>query len=485
MSGNSVKKNIAYNSCYNILVILIPFVLNPYVSRKLGAEGIGIYSFTLAVANYFKRASLLGNEKYGNRSIALVKENYAEKRNSFWSIYKVQFLFSLACILMYSLYLVLWNTRGVSSTIQLLFILSSTFDVSWFYFGQEKFKPVIILNTVFKLLYLITTFVFVNSQNDVNVYILLSALSYFLPSFLLFIYTLFTVTYVKSSYVDLVNVLKGTLVLFIPVIAVTVYKSMDKLMLGIMSSTAYENGIYENSEKILHVPIAVITAVSTVLMPRMTSLFYKKDDDGAKKYISLTVLYSSFIAMAATFGIIGISSIFTSVYWGKGFEECSLLLKLFSVSVPFMSLAEIIRTQYIIPNKLDSFYVQAVIIGAIINLLVNLALIPRYGAEGAVIGTIVAEASVCIFQLFKVRRFLPVTSYCLYYFKFIPPGLAMGVLLLFITEHVNYSIANLVISFIIGSILYFVFALIMLKLFDKHSFNQITGVTKKLINRKG
>lgn len=485
MSGNSVKKNIAYNSCYNILVILIPFVLNPYVSRKLGAEGIGVYSFTLAVANYFKRASLLGNEKYGNRSIALVKENYAEKRNSFWSIYKVQFLFSLACILMYSLYLVLWNTRGVSSTIQLLFIFSSTFDVSWFYFGQEKFKPVIFLNTVFKVLYLITTFVFVNSQNDVNVYIFLSALSYFLPSFLLFIYTLFTVTYVKSSYVDLVNVLKGTLVLFIPVIAVTVYKSMDKLMLGIMSSTAYENGIYENSEKILHVPIAVITAVSTVLMPRMTSLFYKKDDDGAKKYISLTVLYSSFIAMAATFGIIGISSIFTSVYWGEGFEECSLLLKLFSVSVPFMSLAEIIRTQYIIPNKLDSFYVKAVIIGAIINLLVNLALIPRYGAEGAVIGTIVAEASVCIFQLFKVRRFLPVTSYCLYYLKFIPPGLAMGVLLLFITEHVNYSIANLVISFIIGSILYFVFALIMLKLFDKHSFNQITGVTKKLINRKG
>ena len=485
MSENSVKKNIAYNSFYNILVILIPFVLNPYVSRKLGAEGIGVYSFTLAVANYFKRASLLGNEKYGNRSIALVKENNAEKRKSFWSIYKIQFLFSLACILMYSLYLVFWNTRGSSSTIQLLFILSSTFDVSWFYFGQEKFKPVILLNTIFKLLYLITTFVFVNSQNDVDVYILLSALSYFLPSFLLFIYTLFTVTYVKSSNLDLVNVLKGTLILFIPVIAVTVYKSMDKLMLGIMSSTAYENGIYENSEKILHVPIAVITAVSTVLMPRMTSLFNKKDEDGAKKYISLTALYSSFIAMAATFGIIGISSIFTSVYWGKGFEECSLLLKLFSVSVPFMSLAEIIRTQYIIPNKLDSFYVQAVIIGAIINLLVNLALIPRYGAEGAVIGTIVAEASVCIYQLFKVRRFLPVASYCLYFIKFIPPGLSMGVLLIIITNNLKYSIANLVLSFIIGLILYFVFALIMLKLFDNHSFNQITGATKKLINRKG
>ena len=345
MSGkNTVKRNIAYNTVYNILTIIIPLILSPYLARIIGAEGIGIYSFTLAMANYFKRTSLLGMEKYGNRSIALVKENDEDRKKAFWGIYKVQFICSVFCIAVYCLYLVFLDTRGLPSILQGIFVLSSLFDVSWYYFGNEEFKPVVIISSLCKIAYLLLTFILVNGKSDVNTYITLAALSYLVPNIFMFVLALFREQYTKNTQDELRSILKGTLVLFVPVIAVTVYKSMDKVMLGYMCENTSENGLYENAEKILHVPIAVISAVSTVLMPRMTRLYRDNNENAASSFIFLTMKYAAFMSIACACGLAGISVIFSNVFWGEEFAGCATLLIMFSISIPFMSYAEIIRT---------------------------------------------------------------------------------------------------------------------------------------------
>lgn len=333
---NTLKKNILYNSIYNIYIIIIPLVLSPYLSRTLGVAAIGIFSFTFAVANYFKRFSLLGMEKYGNRSIALVKNDNEKKRSSFWGIYKIQFVCSLFCLLVYFIYIAFFNKMGLTSIIQSLFILSAMFDVSWYFFGNENFKPVVIILLIFKTIYLILTFIFIKQSKDVNLYTFISAISYLLPNLIIFIIAVIKEKYISNTKEQLKLILRGTLLLFIPVIAVTLYKSMDKVMLGIICKTTFENGLYENAEKIIHVPISIIAAISTVMMPRMTQLYRDHKEEKAYKLIDNTIWYSSFVGIACSFGLFGISNIFANVFWGSDFSECGILLKLFSISVPFM-----------------------------------------------------------------------------------------------------------------------------------------------------
>ena len=476
----SIKTNIAYNSAYNLLTIIIPLMLSPYLSRVLGAEGLGIYSFTLAIANYFKRASLLGMEKYGNRSIAIVKDQDNDRRKAFWGIFKVQSICSIICLIAYILYLLFVDTQGIPSLLQTLFVISSLFDVSWYYFGNENFKPVVLVSSICKVAYLIFTFLLVKGKGDVYVYITLAALSFLIPNMVIFLGALVKEKYISNTADELRIILKGTFVLFIPVIAVTVYKSMDKVMLGFICETTYENGLYENAEKILHVPIAVISAVSTVLMPRMTRLYRDKDEKTASSFIMITMKYAAFMSISAACGLAGISNVFSVVFWGVDFSGCAILLRMFSISIPFMSFAEIIRTQFVIPNKQDKIYVFAVCIGAIVNLIVNALLIPSMGARGAVVGTIFAEGSVCIYQAIKVSEYLPLKKYIFEFIKYIPAGLVMYATTYYIGIILSYSVFSLILLVLIGVIEINLFVLLQIFCFDKNTWNGLVEFLNRL-----
>ena len=76
---NSIKKNLFYNSLYQILVVLTPLITSPYISRVLGANGLGIYSYSYTIANYFLIFAMLGVMNYGNRSIAKVRSDRSKR----------------------------------------------------------------------------------------------------------------------------------------------------------------------------------------------------------------------------------------------------------------------------------------------------------------------------------------------------------------------------------------------------------------------
>ena len=87
---SSIKKNFLYNSLYQILVMFIPLITTPYISRVLGAQGVGTYSYAYSIANYFVLFIMLGLNNYGNRTIARVRDNEEKLSKTFWSIYALQ-----------------------------------------------------------------------------------------------------------------------------------------------------------------------------------------------------------------------------------------------------------------------------------------------------------------------------------------------------------------------------------------------------------
>ena len=199
-----MKKNFIYNIIYQILIMILPLITVPYVSRKLGADGIGIYSYTYSIAYYFMIIAMLGLNNYGNRTIAKARDNKENVSKEFCSIYAMQLITSTLMIVSYYIYACIFNVKYRQITIlQSLYVISSMFDINWFYFGIEKFKLTITRNTLIKVLSLILIFSFVKTPNDVWKYTVILAGSTLGSNLILFSFLRKYVKFVKIDRKDI------------------------------------------------------------------------------------------------------------------------------------------------------------------------------------------------------------------------------------------------------------------------------------------
>ena len=137
----SVKKNFIYNLSYQILIMILPIITTPYISRIIGAEGIGIQSYTYSIANYFVLFAMLGVNNHGNRSIAMVRNNQKKLNKTFTSIYLIQATMSVIMIILYIIYIIFFTkSYKIIFAIQLIYIIGALFDINWFFLEWNNLK---------------------------------------------------------------------------------------------------------------------------------------------------------------------------------------------------------------------------------------------------------------------------------------------------------------------------------------------------------
>lgn len=452
-----MKKNFIYNILYQMLILIIPLITMPYVSRTLGADGIGIYSYTYSIAYYFMIIAMLGLNNYGNRTIAKVRDNKEELSKQFCSIYAFQLISSLIMIITYLIYVFAFNNQYKTiAIIQTMYVISSMFDINWFFFGIEKFKLTITRNTIIKLLSLVLIFIFVKTPNDVWKYTAILAGSTLFSNVVLFSFLRKYVKLVKVSKKDVFKHFKPCLVLFLPVIAVSIYKIMDKIMLGSMSIVK-EVGYYENAEKITQVPISIITALGTVMLPRVSNMLSNNQEEQVKKTISKTMPFIMFLTFPMVLGLILISKEFSILFFGNGFEKSGYLIQLLSITIVFLAWGNVIRTQYLIPKEMDKQYIISAFLGALVNFILNCIFIPIYQSVGACIGTIAAEFIVMFYQTFVVRKELPIKEYIMKSLPFLLKALIMFVLTFVMCKYITINgVYKLILQVIFAGFIYLI-----------------------------
>lgn len=454
MKQSSIKMNFVYQLLYDVLIMILPFFTSPYIARVIGAEGLGIYSYYSSIATYFVLFSVLGLKNYGNRTIARCRDNSEELNKTFSNLLCLHLLISLVCSVVYLGCALTSDSRErIYVLIMTLQVLSGMFDISWFYFGIERFKLTVSINTVIKFLNLFCVFTLVKSQADLWVYCLIMAAGTLLSQVALWFPLRKYVKFVAPSLRGMFVHLKPMLILFVPSIAVSLYKYMDKIMIGSVSSKI-QLGFYENAEKVINIPITVITSFGTVMLPKMSNMLAVKDQSESRRYLKVSMLYVMWMAYALAFGLAGVASVFAPVFWGTEFRLSGSIIIGLSITIPFMSFANVIRTQFLIPSGKDREFLVSVVSGAVVNLIINALLIPSMGSVGATIGTIAAEITVCIIQCFSVRKEIPLLSYFKQSVFFIAVGIVMMLLVHGIGIFVGETVIALFIQVICGGIVY-------------------------------
>lgn len=448
----SIKSNLLFNASYQVYAFLIGIIIRPYISRKLGVEGIGVYAYANSIANYFVIFALLGLANYGNRSIAAVRDDKDKLSATFLSIFGLQFITSIMSISLYIIYIVAFSEDKYVSTILLLYVISSLFDITWFFNGLEEFRFVAIRNICIKTGITLLIFIFVKNTSSLYAYCTIQATASLVSQVSLWTKIRKYVIWTKPTVGEIISHIKPNLILFIPVIAVSLYKIMDKIMIGLLS-TKIEVGFYESAESLVSIPLMLISSLGVVMLPRMSNLYAKGDENAATQYIEISFNLAIFLSASMAFGIMGVSKEFVPIFFGEGYNKCILVLQVLLPSCIFLAIANVIRTQFLIPKKMDKVYIISVICGACINMIVNYLLIPQYGSVGASIGTFLAEGAVCLVQLFYIWNKIDVALFIKKGMPYVLSGFLMYVMLVNVRLGINI-IAQLVIKVLIGVLIY-------------------------------
>lgn len=398
----TLTKNITYKILHQIVLFIFPLILTPYISRVLGVKSLGIYSFYYSISIYFSYLAMLGINIYGNRAIAQVKGNDKALKKVFTNIYVLQFIASIISILLYLIF-ILVSKNKIISIIMIMNILASLFNINWLYFGQEKFKPVIFTQLIIKTLITILIFVLVKNENSLIIYSILKCSSDLIFNIILFIFSIKYIKFNNISKTSVKNNLKPCLLLFIPALATTIYQQTDKVMIGILVNKT-EVGYYECASKLITITLGLVSAVLTVISPKMSNLISRKKDDDSKKLFNNSINYILCLATAISFGIISISKEFVPLFFGSSYKSSINLAIGLAVSLLFVSFSNSLKLLYLIPKEKDKIYTNSVIYGTILNIILNYIFISKYNAMGAVISTVITELFVLIYQILKIKN---------------------------------------------------------------------------------
>ena len=453
-SGKKLTINYIYSALFQVTNILVPIVTLPYLTRVLHAEGLGMYSYAYSIAYYHCIFIRLGLNNYGNRTIAFVKDDPDRLSQTFFEIYATQ-AFMWACVsIVYFAYCITLAPYKHLAFIFFMLIIATGTDLSWAFYGLENFKIISIRDIMTKLITAICIFAFVRNAEDVWKYAAFYSGGMLINHLVVIPIIAKKIHYVRPTVKGIYKHIKPNLILFLPSIAVSIYKTMDRIMLGAMSSNV-ELGYYHSTENIIKVPMALIDALGAVMLPRMSNMLSKNEgEERIKELFKKSIMFAIFISSSTCIGIMTVSKEIVPIIFGPGFEKCITLFLIILPSCIFLAFANVIRTQYLLPRKRDMLFVSSLFAGAAVNVTLNFLLIPRLASIGAAIGTLAAEIVVCVVQSACVFKEANIGRNIINSLPFLFAGIVMFVAFHNYSLSIHNSIVALLVKIVISGLLY-------------------------------
>lgn len=458
---NKITKNYFYNLAYQLFIMLVPIITAPYLARVLGPDKQGIASYVCSVSSIISTITMLGIFSYGNRQIAYERDNKEKMSQTFWEIMIIRIIMALIGSVVY--FAVSFEMKEFRKYFYCyyLWLLAGYIDCTWVYVGLEDMKPAVVKNFFAKVFTVLGIFLFVKEQNDLKKYIFILSLSVLIANISAYTqlkkYILKPVFNINKLFFHV----KGAFHLFLPYVATLIYLQVDKIMIGLITQMPSQISYYENAEKIVTIPLTFITVLSTVMMPRIANEYSKSNFNMVKKYLTKATEISLFLAFPMCLGIMMISSKFIPWYLGKDYTPVILAIIILAPIIISNSLEGIAGKQYFTATNQIKILMISYISTAIINIIINIALIPYYGFVGAAIATLISSYLCIIIQYYYLTKQIKMRGIFTLSIKYGLYSLVMAIISYMITKNLNPGIFTTSIQIFIGFTTYGIICLIL------------------------
>lgn len=454
MKKDNVKSNFIFQMFYQVVTLAIPLIIAPYLTRTLGDKSLGIYTFTFSIMSCFMTIARLGIDKHGQRVIAAASDNHKKLRITFWSLYFVHVLFTILALILYICFITIFFRKYYTiCLIQGLALFGVIFDITWFFYGIENFKFIVLENLCVKISELLLIFVLVKNNSDLSVYTFIMSFSICIGYFVILPYVVKNVKPIRFTIKDVEQHLKPLCILFFAVLAITAYQMIDKTLLGLLSTEA-NVAYYEYANKIVNVPVNLVYVTGTVLMPRACAYAAKGDLNNQIKYMRYSLHFVCFLGFGAMFGFLSVANLFSIIYYGESFAYCGGVIMSLCPVIILLGIENVIRTQFMIPNQMDKQFTSCIVITTIVNLILSAILVPIIGVYGAVIGTLIAELICTIIQLILCKNVLSLKKVLTTSIPYLIAGVIMFCIINVIKIKFNLTFGHLLLQILIGGLCY-------------------------------
>ena len=447
----SIKKNALLNILLTSSYFLFGLVTYPYAARVLTPVGTGKVSFSISLIAYFNIIAQLGIPTYGIRECARVRGNKEQLTRTVHELLMINLLTNLiSYILLAGIVLIVPELRAEKTlhTVISFSIILQTIGIEWLYKALEQYSFITIKSLLFKVIAAIAICFTLHSESD---YILFGALMVFA----LYASNLLTIFHVHKliglspvGHYNLKRHWKPVFVFFAMACATTVYTNLDTVMLGFMSSDA-EVGYYDSAVKIKKVLVSIVTSLGTVLLPRISYYLQNRQEREFRDICSKAfhfVIFLSFPLMVyfTLFASQGIAFLSGPLYTGA-----VLPMRIIMPTLVLIGLTNILGIQILIPQGRETVVLRSELLGALTDFILNIILIPRFGASGAAAGTLAAEMVVLLVQYFETRELVCTIAHPVNLFHTLLGCIAGAIVSDYLTRIIVHPFLILAISFLL------------------------------------
>lgn len=409
---STLKKNYLYTLLRILSSFVFPFISFPYLLRILGPNKIGQVEYMVSIAQYSSLIAALGISTYGIREIALIRDDPKKLRKVFSELLIIRMINSFIVVVFLCFVLLSIKVDKPLMLITIIYMILQIGIIDWFFQGIEKLKEITWRVILTKLLVVVLIFVFIRRQEDYIWYYLFLTLDS-IASLSYGLYFISKNVGFQINNLELKRHIKPMLLMFGVQFSVSVYTILDKIMLGALSSND-EVGYYTTALKIIKIVQTIVTSLGIVLLPRLSYYINNEDSENFGKLISKAYNFIFMIATPLVVGIIITSEDVIHLFAGIQFQKSGLLLKYLAIIILLVSLSNLYGTQILVSIRREKEFTIVVTIGALLNVLLNVLLIPTFKSQGAIVSTIITEFVVvlgCGFYAHRLYKGLPVPNF--------------------------------------------------------------------------
>ena len=462
IAQTSIKKNYIYNTIYQVLSLITPLITAPYISRVLGSSGVGIYSYTNSIVTYFTLFAALGTASYGQREIAMHRNDSKASSKLFWEIEFLSITTTAVSLIIWLIWICVSTQYTAVYGVLTLSVLAVAFDISWYFGGFEKFKYIVIRNTVVKITGIALLFLFVKKETDILLYVCIMAATGLIGNISMWTYLPKLLSKVDFKTLHPFKVhLKQTFLYFIPTIATSVYTVLDKTMIGAITNSEELNGYYEQATKIIRMVESLLFSLNTVMVSRQSYLFAEGKADEIKEKIDKSFEFLFALAVPFMFGIWGVAENFVPWFFGNGYKPVVMLLYLMSPLPLVICISNIMGSQYLTPSGQRARSSKGIIVGAITNFILNLILIHKFGANGATIASLAAECVISVVYVHMSKEFINWHQIWNALYKKLIAGFVMFLGVLFLGKGYQGNIIISMVQVVLGAVIYGIMLIVL------------------------